>query len=55
VWNIVIDAPSNSWIDSILNPKVKIVKGQRIGTHSWLATLQRVEGVLELLDGNYDE
>ncbi len=33
-----LDAPPNSWIDSITGPKVKATKGQGIGHALWLAT-----------------
>jgi len=36
-----LDAPPNSWIDSITSPKVKVTKGQGVGHAPWLATLWR--------------
>jgi hypothetical protein len=34
MWPILGDAPPNSWMDSIVSPNVKIVKGQGIGAPS---------------------
>jgi hypothetical protein len=39
-----IDAPPNSWIDSIASPKVKITKGQGIGARSLARSTSKVEG-----------
>jgi hypothetical protein len=36
---MTIDAPPNSLMDSIANPKVKTTKGKKVGAHSLARTL----------------
>jgi len=38
------DAPSNSWINSTTNPKVKTTKGQGVGARSLVRNTSKVEG-----------
>jgi hypothetical protein len=38
------DAPPNSLMDSIVNPKVKAMKGKRVGVHSLVCSTLGVEG-----------
>jgi hypothetical protein len=44
IYFVGCDAPPNSWIDSTMNPKVKIVGGQRVGAHSLVHSTLGVEG-----------
>ncbi len=46
------DAPSNSWIDSIVSLKVKMAKGQGVRARSLACNTLGVEGVLEFQDGD---
>jgi hypothetical protein len=38
------DAPSNSWINSIVSPKVKTLEGQGVGARSLVRSTSRVKG-----------
>jgi hypothetical protein len=38
------EAPSNSWIDSTISPKVKTTEGQGVGAHSLAHSISGVEG-----------
>jgi hypothetical protein len=38
-----IDAPLNSWIESTMSPKVKTMKGQRVGARSLACNILGVE------------
>ncbi len=45
-------APPSSLMDSTKSPKVKIAKGERVGLRSLIRNTLRVEGMLELRDGD---
>ncbi len=45
----LFDAPSNSLIDSIVSPKVKIMKGEGIGAHSLARNILGIEGCVRAL------
>jgi hypothetical protein len=44
-------APLSSLMDSIVNPKVKIVKGEGVGVRSLVYSTSRWKGMLELQNG----
>jgi hypothetical protein len=46
------NAPSNSLTNSIANPKVKTMEGERVGICFLVYSTSGVEGVLELQDGD---
>ncbi len=43
-WANIKDTPQNSWIYSTMNPKVKAMEGQRVGAHSMVRNISKVEG-----------
>jgi hypothetical protein len=45
-------APPSSLMDSTKSPKVKIAKGEGVGARSLTRNILRVEGMLELWDGD---
>jgi len=42
------DAPLNSWIDSIVSPKLKTSKGQGVGARSLVPSTSGVEGCVRV-------
>jgi len=43
------DTPPNSWIDLIVNPKLKTTKGQGVGAHSLVRNTLGVKGCVGAL------
>jgi hypothetical protein len=41
---MVYDAPPSSLMDSTRSPKLKITQGERVGAHSLVHSILRVEG-----------
>jgi hypothetical protein len=39
-----VDAPPSSLMDSTVNPKVKTTKGEKVGAHSLVRSISKVEG-----------
>jgi hypothetical protein len=45
--NVIIDAPPSSLMDSIVSPKMKTSKGERVGVRSLACSILGVEGHVE--------